>query len=529
MKQLITQLNAYLCPSQVKSKKTFRNQNKPSPPIELPALKKLRRLEASARASFYTNMLHSRKGVLHTLLNLNLKYKEVIPSQAWLADELDYTVRTINTAARELDELGIIDKKSRGWNVVDVKSNTYKSKTCSYLYGEKFVKDMEFISKNDTSSSRNLAKLFKAIPAIHSYFKTFFLLTLLFLNNSYSRSNNNYNTKKSVTFFGQDNHEIAEIYKNKEILPTTSVPTHASILSVLEETHPANIYQIQEDSDYPYTPENRGEMLKDKLKYLDKKEHQECKAEEPKKGKTEAILADKRIDLRYCSEVVYKFIKYKYKEIIHHYHEARMSGKYSCIDEYEKHLVYNGRTDLIYNPSNVLTDLTDEEISIIKSFPEGTIEYVKIRLKAVPRNKNSFKWICDTMIAKCEKDNIDIKDLLEKHGFNNKHIIPDDSWAKAKEQNPQIIEERRLKKERQKTDELSRRYPCTHRPYASRKQQTNISSTETPEREEDPSSVKFKSDSTLQQEFIDLVGEEAYLAYVERTGLFDKDNGKQQE
>ena len=460
MNKLQKHLKTYFRQSQVKIKKAFRNQGKPELSLQKPNLKHLKRLEASAKAYFYINLNKSLRAIVHRLTPMFLRYGEnVVPSQGWIAGKTDYSLRTTHGALKDLDQLKIIKKKSRGWRAVDVENKVFVSNTCAYSLDEGVVSDLKFIAKYDSSSTRLIKKIIEAIPAMHKLFMSFCVLSSLFLNNSYLRNTNKYIRREEITIFGQDNYEIAQIYKNKEILPTTTLTTHTSIVSVLEETHPGNIFY----ESYPYNK-----------KYIEDLSH--LKLNNLKRG---------NMDIRFCDKSQYAKLGYEDQKIAERYYNGRKT--YGTVFDYEERLKALGKSKMIWKPPVNNNKLTNEQVDIIKSYAIEHIQYVKDKLKSYPENKNNFQWIHDILKSRHKMNSSQLKNLLKDNGFNHNHISND----------------------QYKTSHERKGYP--YQPYK-------------PQKVEQPCEPSPIDNTEVNENFRALIGDEAFLGYSQRAGLFEKED-----
>jgi len=522
MQNLLSNFKTYLSQSQGKSEKSLTYQHKPllSPQPITP--KHLRRQEANRAAGFYISMLPSVRKVVDKLLSMFLDYrrKTLIPSQGRLAEMLGCDIRTVNSAVKKLNESGVIIKKSRGWRVKDVKNGIYKSYTCCYYLGITFKDNMRLIFKNDTAKNGNIAKLFKAIPALRKYFMMFFVLS------SIKECNNQCIYYNNGTFSSEFSFLIADSYNKKEnmkILRTSIVPPLYKITSVLQ----TNI-SFFELSETPYTESNN----KDLSVIREKKER---------------FLKRGSMDIRYCDNASYEKLSLKEQSFALRYYNARRTNRYSCIDEYEQYLRKINRPELIYIPPEFLTPLTNEQRSFIKCFPKGAIKHVSERLMLCPKNKKSFQWICDTMNSICTQDEKTyIRGLLAKHGFNNKFLrmdkVPPKHAPIKHVTTPNLQDKQRsevyghimpsaIDRSSKYVDNTNSFLADLIGPEAARRCAENVERRNSKQTEEQNREITFKQNAssvgisrelTPTEKFMRLVGEDNYMSYAQRAGLFEK-------
>jgi len=335
--------------SQAKSKKPFKNRVKQ--PLSLKSLSKpLKKRETRSRAAFYTDLSKCQKNILSIIISLNYKYKESIPSQFWIAKELGCTIRTVNGALAKFHELGIIDKKNRGWKLVSPKSNLFKSKTCEYKCGKKLLADMKFIGKNSKKTDKHIVKLLDLIPALRHILWGFFLLTVLNLNIGYLNSNIKYIQRRNIVVYGQDNYETIKESRNLKKLPTFTLSVGKELNSVLPEVHPGNICYNK----YNYTRYNI-----------------EC----IKKFYISAIKRE-GLDLRYCTEKDYKKLSYEDRIIASRYYSGRKI--YGSVSAYEDFLRKKGLYNKLWRRGNNTYTLSQDQ-KIEKELAQVNKEYKKIQ------------------------------------------------------------------------------------------------------------------------------------------------------
>ena len=469
-KLYMTHLKPYLRQSQVKSNKTPKVRYKPKLPIGALVKKQkanefiaeskrviARANEATAMTYFYTSMVYNKRGLIHKLVSLLIDFDTVIPSQTWLACELGCSLRTVNGLLGELDSKGIINKTQRGWKNVDIKNNIYEKRTCAYGYGDKFKEDMVFISKNDNGSRKNMQKIFKSIPALHRYFQTFCVLSLLFLNNSYSKNNHYKKGGVYVPTKYVNSYEIAKIYEEEAISHSKYVFDHTSIASVLPPEHPSDIVYYEDR-----TP------LGEYVDFIGRRPRMTQKREE--------------IELRFCTEYKFKYLSELDKPIASRYFTGRKY--YGTVLAYEEYLISTSKEYLVWVPPKSAFQLTKMEIGIIKLFSADDIQFVKNKLKSFPECKNSFKWIFDILKFRSNMEAAEIKKLLKENGFYHRHIFSEEIDA----------------------DKYRDKYP-----YKTREPQ------EAPICSKDMST----SDLAVGEKFKALIGDKAYMDYCSRAGLFD--------
>ena len=344
------------------------------PRIPLGALVKKQRVieknanyeEATDRASLYIGMLRSRQALMHKLVPMAMDYKHVVPSQGWLAGKLHYCLKTAFNGLKDLNQRGIIKKVGNGWNAIDVKKNIFVSKTCSYSLGRRFKEDMDFIAHNDNSYRQNIKKLLEAIPALRKYFQVFYVLSSLFTINNNIKGNINIKDDVVITWKHKNKCERAEFYEKEKFFHTTTLPVCTRGL-YLDDTLDVGY------KDYEYTDSN---------------------IESIKKIRLEQRMIHKKREM----EKAYPYKPFKLTKWIK--------------DE-----------SVVYNVPESISRLTKMEISIIKLFSRGDIQFVKDKLKVFPENKNSFEWIYDILKSRSNMEAAEIKRLLRENGFYHGHIF----------------------------------------------------------------------------------------------------------
>ena len=219
MTKLITQSKTYYRSSQEKTSKTPRNLYKHPVCIKPTSIKSLNKQSAIQLAEYFLSYTENQRLSLDILLNMTGKYSIVTPSQSWIAKQVECTPRTIVTATNRLSDRNHIKKIKRDWLKIDTKKRIYVSKTCIYERTAELNKDIKFLSKYLPKKSKIYKKLVSWIPSLIVSLCFFFTPPL---RSSYKKINIDYVSSKSRSFYGLDNHQIAKIYKNKEILPTTT-------------------------------------------------------------------------------------------------------------------------------------------------------------------------------------------------------------------------------------------------------------------------------------------------------------------
>ena len=311
MTNLINHLKTHYRSCQVKPQKNLLNKHFLSHCIPQGDTKSYNKQRAIQLAESYMDFTKNESRVFDTLIALTQNYNKVIPSQTWVAKNCGCSLRTVGTTVRKLNRIGLIHLIPRGWSLVNVKKGIYKSKTNEYKLSKYFMKTLKFINKVLPKNHPSIIELMKKFPAIKSILFAICLLTNLILNNEYLISSNMYIQRDRTCVFGQDNFEIAKIYKSKKILPTItlSVPGYK-----LEESVDGNTYY----EDYPYTKYN-NELIRKHFR-------------SPKKRNL--------IDLRNCTEATHKTLSFEDQKISSDYCTGKR--QYGSIEKYEKSLIKRG-------------------------------------------------------------------------------------------------------------------------------------------------------------------------------------------
>ena len=405
MKKLIAQSKTYYRSCQAKPKKEPNNRNKHSLCIKPTSIKSLNKQSAIQLAEYFLSYTENQRLSLDILLNMTGKYSIVTPSQSWIAKQVECTPRTIVTATNRLSDRNHIKKIKRDWLKIDTKKRIYVSKTCIYERTAELNKDIKFLSKYLPKKSKIYKKLVSWIPSLIVSLCFFFTPPL---RSSYKKINIDYVSSKSRSFYGLDNHQIAKIYKNKEILPTRTLSKKEYPLSKLPKTHPANIHY----EDYPYAKfKNNSLSISAVLGDIG------MGNESPEMGSS--------IDLRFCTDSNYRSLNEKDRKVAEGYCSVRKIGK--SFYEYEKSLINRGFCYKIWHYNEVSsTPLTDKQVQIIKSFSQDIINYIKTILSERPDKKTDFAWIFNACIARCkamDMTNNEIRDLLKKNGYSYFHLL----------------------------------------------------------------------------------------------------------
>lgn len=423
MQKLQHQLNSHLRQSQVKSNKL------PRTPYKLPvaigsivkkqkgAENKAKAIEATNKASYYIDMLRSRQGLMNKLVPMIAGYDEIVPSQGWLASEVDYCLKTAFNGLKELNQLDIIKKVGRGWRAINPKFKVFVSNTCSYSFGNRFKEDMKFIADNDNSYRQNIKKLFAAIPALYLYFKSVYVLNDLFhyyiaLKGNNNTKGNGINSKNYVNI-----EEISEIYKKNRYSLVSSVSEHAEELCLngsavdkyvreLGLNDQVNVYH----KEHKYTDEN----VKEKKGMI----NEQIRIEQRITQKGEEGIGDIRF---LFSEHKFNKLSREDKATAKRYLTERI--KRGTVLAYDEYLLSVRKKYLICNPPEDALPLTKMEIDIIKLFSEDDIQFVKKKLKRFPENKNSFEWIYDILKHRSKINMAEFKKSLRAKGLLHKHIF----------------------------------------------------------------------------------------------------------
>jgi len=406
MNKTITQSKTHSRLSQAKSQKEPRNLNKDSLCIKNHSLKSINKQLAISKAEDYLSLTITQRRILDLLINMTGKYSNVVPAMSWIAEQIGCTVRTVVTATNVLHDQGYITKNYRGWFKVNKKKKLFISRPCKYKDTQKIKDDMKFLSKYLPKNSKIYRKLVKWIPALITVLCIIFTPTL---KSSYNINKSSYIRRDIPTVFGQDNYSISKIYKDKEILPTTTLSKGAPPL-ILPKNHPANIH-FEDD---PYSQFKNRSLS---ISVFKESRSMENSNKLPKKGNT--------IDPRFCTASDYQSLQNDQQCIAHRYCRGRRL--YGSVAEYEKELININKSDniwLLNIPSDTI--LTENDVQLIKSLPQQVVYYLKQLLSKRPDRKNDMAWIMDACIARCKSMNIpknEIRDLLRKHGYNYIHLL----------------------------------------------------------------------------------------------------------
>ncbi len=405
MTKLITQSKTYYRSSQEKTSKTPRNLYKHPVCIKPTSIKSLNKQSAIQLAEYFLSYTENQRLSLDILLNMTGKYSIVTPSQSWIAKQVECTPRTIVTATNRLSDRNHIKKIKRDWLKIDTKKRIYVSKTCIYERTAELNKDIKFLSKYLPKKSKIYKKLVSWIPSLIVSLCFFFTPPL---RSSYKKINIDYVSSKSRSFYGLDNHQIAKIYKNKEILPTTTPYKLNDPSFKLPKTHPANIHY----EDYPYAKfKNNSLSISAVLGDIG------MGNESPEKGSS--------IDPRFCKKSYFRSLTDKEKIAAHRY--CRGKRLYGSVAEYEELLINLGKSKQVWLfnvPSDTI--LSEKDVQLIKSLPQPIVYYLKQLLFNRPDRKNDMLWIMDACIVRCKKMNIpnnEIKSLLRKYGYNDSRFL----------------------------------------------------------------------------------------------------------
>ena len=352
--------------------------------------KKLKSLLVTDYINTYLGLGRNQRGIISLLVSMSNRYPEgsLVPSQAWISQDVGCCLKTVNSSLSELSSLGIIDKRSRGWRKVDARSGIFKSNTCEYRVGDKLRKDLKFITKNLAMWHPEILKLIAAIPSLKFLIASFYVLTSCFLNSFNININNKYIRSNSITIFGQDNYEISRTTEKEENI-LTRIPS-----SYIPCEHPGNV----EEEPYPYSKNNLIEIKK-----LNNRSD-----------------VNRYMAICNCTEETYKHLAYEDQQVASRYFVGKR--RYGSVERYEEVLKRSGLYDKIWGVKEMKTFLSYEQIGIIKTFPEEVKQDVRDKLKIYPAFKNNFMWIYKNCMRSHKLRQMSTKELLKKHGFHYTHI-----------------------------------------------------------------------------------------------------------
>jgi len=360
---------------------------------------KIKQSESLSIIDKYINLSLLSRKTLNLVVSMNHSCATVHPSQRWISDKVGCVRETSNIKLSELHGEGFIDKKDRGWGVIDNTSKFFRKKTCEYSLGESLKSDMDFLCKHLKNNQSIIFKLLRSLPALKPLLQTILTVLYFFFNSSSIKNKNNYIRREYVTILGQDNYNISQIYKTSNELPkiTTSIPSDY----ILPFEDPENIYV----ESYPYTKQNVRS-----IKMLYKKQ-----------------TGGKEIDPRFCTQSQYKELSFEDKQIASHYFTGKRA--YGSVYRYEESLIKRNLSGKVWKATNSDEKLTAEQIEIIKSFPNKVLQEIKSKLGETPCYKNNFQWICEHCITVCKANNMSDQELLKTrkllkdNGFNYDHLL----------------------------------------------------------------------------------------------------------
>ena len=348
--------------------------------------------QVSNITSKYFSLTPTSKQLLNEFLQLE-KYKHpedpLIPSQEFMAKSIGRTIRSVSTSVRDLDNLDLIGKYSRGWKAIDPKNKFFRLKTCKYSLGNTLIKNMRQLAKKAPPNSIFLRKLFEQIPALKQIFWSFFLVTNLFFYSSNIKSNTQSLRREEITFFGQNNYETAKIYEDREILHTITLPVHTTGLF----NHPGNVFT----QPYPYNKVNL-QAIASIRKWILKRGNiypPLCTQSEYEKLSEE----DQKVARYYLNGIKQNHSMYAYHKLL-----IKLNQSYK-IRRYEMN-----------------APLTPSQIKEIKNFPEFIIKQAREALRQNLDKKQNFQWIFDFCSKKLDMYNQSIKQTLKQNGYSTKGV-----------------------------------------------------------------------------------------------------------
>jgi len=180
--------------------------------------------KAIRMANDFLEIKNSKFKILNLLSGFSTNHKIMIPSQEWIAKQVGCSRVTVNNALRELDEEGLIKKRSRGIAIWNPKTGEFKSHTCDLSIHKMLLNKLRYITKFIRETDPIIEKLISHIPGLKDILFSFFTLMNLFLYSGNIRSNNDYIYNGSFAIKGEYSYEIAQEYKKGEIMPTSTVP-----------------------------------------------------------------------------------------------------------------------------------------------------------------------------------------------------------------------------------------------------------------------------------------------------------------
>ena len=336
---------------------------------------------ALGKAYKYLGLIRCRRTFLELFMSLKNQYSEVIATRTFFAESIGCCDDTITNVSRYFHNLGIIRKTSRGWAMINPAKKIFKSHANRYETGHELERDMKFIAKTLGKTCKIINRLIAFIPTL----AIFFVLTSF----DKPKVNNNYNNilKKdslSVDFekSRQEREEIREWFKKKPTIPVSI----QEVNMICGETNPGNLI-MEEITHY--------------------------------KGK-EKTLNGMYLDLTSVRDSLYPLLDDARKAVVSLYcTEKKIHG---TVDNVNKSLQSRGLSSKIWTPTRDTSKLAKEEIVFIKCFPENIKEMVRQKLAKHPDRRNDFQWILEHLIGFSQMNNVHIKSLLSRYGFNTSHI-----------------------------------------------------------------------------------------------------------
>lgn len=317
--------------------------------------------------------------ISNTLISMCNSYISITPSQQFLANTSSCSLRTVSYVTKELNDLNIIKKRKRGWFKVDPESNTFIARTCEYSLGKQFIADMKYIYKYSSKSDPLLLKLISRIPSLQRIFDAFCVVYNLIFKKYI-----NYINKESL----KDNKLSLQVLNQKDFFLKKRIN---------EELHTSTLSSLYSEVDYNDLPP---------LDTIEYSQHDYMQFYSRKAGM--------EVDLRYCTENDYIRLSQTDKKIAHRYFYGRRF--YKSVSNYENNLKKVGQQDKIWYKNT--TKLTAEQVNTIKKFPQQILDYIKQELRKNTKHVNDYNWIYYNCIDKCKMENLDIRNLLYKHGFD---------------------------------------------------------------------------------------------------------------
>jgi len=440
-----------------------RTENLFNPVLSEFSIKKTLKLQAELKAKNLFNKLSlltsKHISLLNTFFSMFNRYKakKITPSHKWLSSAVGCCRNTVITATNKLRDCNLVNKKSRGWDVVNLETNTFKSKTCDYSLDGNLLEDFKFITKHLPKSHVLCQRIMALVPL----FITFWALTSLNLNYKVNITSNKSIRSNSMTFFGEYNYEISKISKNLTQEPTTTLPVE-HLDSIFTQEHPGN---IQEVNDY-----NTLKEIDSVNDWFEDTQKRKC------------------VDLRFCIEHEYKILSKKEKIIAHAFFNGKKT--FNSLQKYQDKLIRLNANNLQtlylkwilqkgfrYNKlpveleaspgDSMIEKLNQSQLEKIQSFGEEILIQVRTDIKNSFNKTITYQWV----INRCMH-------------YKNKYFSASKQIQAEKEQ---------LEYERSK-------YPFReYKPEP--KKENKIIQNDSPK---------------INEDFIKLIGEENFLAYAKR-------------